>query len=235
MDSLAILGFGESGWGWQFVAGLAVTLQVAFLALPFGLALGLGIALTSRSKNWFPRMVASAYTTVFRGTPEILTLFAIYHGGSQLISAIGRELGLTTGFVLPGVLAGALALGLVFSAYAAEVWRGAIAAVGDGQREAAAAIGLRPRAAFGLVVLPQAFRIAVPGLGNLWLILLKDTALVSIIAVADFMRQVNLAVQSTREPFALYLFACLVYVVLTLISVHVLRRLEDRAAIVGER
>lgn len=230
-----MLGFGASGWGWQFTAGLMVTLQVAFLALPLGLTAGLAIALASRSNSSLVKVLASAYTTMFRGTPEILTLFAIYHGGSQLISAVGREIGMTTGFVLPGIVAGALALGLVFSAYAAEVWRGAITAVGKGQREAAIALGLRPRTAFGLVVLPQAFRIAVPGLGNLWLILLKDTALVSIIAVADFMRQVNLAVQSTREPFALYLFACLVYVVLTLISVHVLRRLEDRAAIVGER
>ncbi|MEO1200817.1 MAG: ABC transporter permease subunit [Pseudomonadota bacterium] len=235
MDSLAIFGFGDVGWGWQFVAGLSVTLQVALLALPLGLSVGLAIALTSQSGNRLVRGFASGYTTVFRGTPEILTLFAIYHGGSQLVSTIGRELGFTTGFVLPGVLAGALALGLVFSAYAAEVWRGAIAAVGDGQKEAALSLGLRSHTAFRLVVLPQAFRIAVPGLGNLWLILLKDTALVSIIAVADFMRQVNLAVQSTREPFALYLFACLVYVVLTLISVKALRRLEHRAAIPAGR
>jgi polar amino acid transport system permease protein len=233
VDLLTILGFGPDGWGLQFLSGLAITVQVAVFALPIGLAVGIVVALANRGTCRILRGAANLYTSVFRGTPEILTLFALYHGGSQALAALGRSLGAEAEWSMPGIVAGAIALGLVFSAYAAEVWRGALAGVAPGQTEAAMALGLSRTATLILVVLPQAFRIALPGLGNLWLVLLKDTALVSVIAVPDLMRHINLAVQATRQPFGLYLFACAVYVALTLVSVQVLRRLSADPSDVG--
>lgn len=225
-----IFGFGTTGWGWQFVWGLAVTLMVALIALPIGLPLGFACALAMRSKRYVPSILARTLANAFQAIPEILTIFAIYHGGTQLLGLISRSLGLQIGLAMPAVLAGALALGLVFAAYSSEVWRGALEGVGRGQREAGLALGLHPTPVLLLVVLPQAYKLALPGLLNLWSVLLKDTALVSVIAVTDLMRQVNLAVTATDQPFSLYIFACLVYVLLTSASSYVAEVLDGSAS-----
>ena len=111
-----------------------------------------------------------------------------------------------------------VALGLVFSAYASEVFLGALRAIGRGQYEAAHALGLRPLPTLRLVILPQLVRLALPGIANLWLVLLKDTSLVSVIALSDLLRETQVAVGATKQPFFFFLVACLVYLGMSIIS-----------------
>jgi polar amino acid transport system permease protein len=125
--------------------------------------------------------------------------------------------------------AGVVALAMVFAAFAAEVLRGAFQAVPEGQIMAGLAIGMTKRQIFWRIKLPLLWRYALPGMGNLWLNLLKDTALVSVIALDDLMRATKVAVGVTKQPFTFYLTACLIYWALCIVSELVLAQLERRA------
>lgn len=217
MELLQLLSFDDAGWGDELLAGLLVTVQLALATLPFGLALGFLIALAGRSGYAPLRWSAAIYSTVFRGLPELLTLFIIYYGGQILLQSV---IGLFADVYVEvsGFLAGMIALGFVFSAFAAEVFGAALSGVPKGQGEAAEALGLSRFKALRLIVLPQVVRLALPGLGNLWLVLLKETALVSIIAMDDLLRKTNIAVGISKQPIFFYLVAAGIYLTLALIS-----------------
>lgn len=122
-----------------------------------------------------------------------------------------------------------MALGLCFGAYATEVFRGALLAIPRGHREAGLALGLsRPRILFRLV-LPQMWRIAIPGLGNLFMILMKDTALVSVVGLEEVMRTAQVAVTSSKQPFTFFMVAACIYLTLTVLSMLALHAFEKRA------
>ena len=218
MDELfSLLAFGADGWGDELAAGVWLTVRLALTTLPFGLALGFLIALAKNSDEPALQTAADIYTTVFRGVPELLTLFIVYYGGQILLQQV---VGLFTDTYVEvsGFIAGVVALGLVFSAFASEVFLSAFRGIQAGQYEGAYALGLSRFQTMRLVILPQLIRLALPGLSNLWLILLKETALVSVIALEDLLRKTNIAVGSTKEPFFFYLIACLIYIGLALIS-----------------
>lgn len=226
---LSLISFGPNGWGRPFLEGALVTISLALATLPFGLALGLAIALMQRSKNRFVRGCATVYTTVFRGVPELLTLYIIYFGLSLGVQALLKKLGLTGQFDMPPFLAGMIALGLVLAAFSSEVWVGALNAIPRGQHEAAAALGLHRGQAFRLVVFPQLMRVALPGLGNNWMVLLKETSLVSVITLPDIMFYATRANVVTKEPFLMFGFACLIYLAFSMISALSFGYLEARA------
>jgi polar amino acid transport system permease protein len=211
-DALALLSFGPDGWGDELAAGAWLTLRLALATLPFGLVLGLAVALMRDSGRSVLRIPSNVFTTVFRGLPELLTLLLVYFGGQMLLARIFGEMEVSA------FIAGLVALGLVFAAYASEVFLGALRAVGRGQYEAGQALGLRPPAVFRLIILPQLIRLALPGLANLWLVLLKETSLVSVIALNDLLRQTSVAVRATKEPFLFYLVACLIYLAMSAVS-----------------
>lgn len=217
MHLLELLSFGPNGWGNQLLAGTWLTIRLALATLPFGLALGLLMALAKRSKNRWWRAFGNAYTTIFRGLPELLTIFIVYFGG-QIVLQKFVSLFSDTPVEINGFVAGMVALGVVFSAYASEVFLGAFNNITRGQYEAAYALGLRPWATLRLVIVPQLVRLALPGLANLWLILLKDTALVSVIALEDLLRKTQIAVRVTKEPFLFFGVACLIYLALSMVS-----------------
>ena len=139
---MELVGFGAGGWGWSFLSGLVVTVEVAILALPLGLFFGLLIALGRRSKSRLLRIASIGYANAFQAIPELLTIFAIYHGCSQLIQLLMSGLEIQTSWTVPGVAAGSFALSLVFAAYSSEIWLGALAGIGRGQYEAAMSLGL---------------------------------------------------------------------------------------------
>lgn len=228
-DLLALLAFGPTGWGDELLAGVWLTVRLALTTLPLGLAIGLGIALLKNSEARAARILGDLYTTIFRGLPELLTIFIVYFGGQILINKIAGLVSPGATFQVNGFVAGVVALALVLGAFSSEVFLGAIRGVPAGQSEAAKALGLRPAQAFRLVVLPQLWRLALPGLSNNWLVLLKDTSLVSAIALTDLMRQTNVAVGNTKEPFFFYLVACLIYLALSGVSTLIAQRLEARA------
>lgn len=221
-DKFALLGFGPGGWGLALLQGAATTISVALATLPFGLALGLVVALWKRSDKVALRALATVYTTVFRGVPELLTLYIIYFGIQVLLQK------LWSGFSIPPFGAGMVALGLVLAAFSSEVWVGALNSIQKGQREAAAALGLSKAQAFRLVVFPQLIRVALPGLGNNWMVLLKETSLVSVITLQDIMFITTRANVVTKEPFLFFGTAILLYFLFSLISAWGIGKLEER-------
>jgi len=225
---LNLLSFGPDGWGDELLSGANVTLSIALATLPFGLALGLLVALAKRSSNRFLRAFGTLYTTIFRGVPELLTLYIIYFGVQILVQKLWSALGFAGQIDISPFVAGVFALGIVLAAFSAEVWVGALNSVQKGQREAAAALGLSTFQAFRLVVFPQLFRVALPGLGNNWMVLLKETSLVSVITLQDTMFIATRANVVTKEPFLFFGIAMLIYLVFSVISATALSRVEQR-------
>jgi His/Glu/Gln/Arg/opine family amino acid ABC transporter permease subunit len=213
-----------SGYLPILLTGLILTLKVAIVALILGMILGLIGASAEASKvNWL-RYLFIGYHSVIRGLPELLILFFIYFGGSEILNKIFRYSAGVSSFV-----AGVIGLAMIFGAYASQTFRGAFLAIPKGQTEAAKALGLDRWQRFRLILLPQAWRHALPGLSNLWLVLLKDTALVSLIGLADLMMQAQAAAVSTAKPFTFYFAAAVIYLILTSISEVILRFFSLRA------
>jgi len=225
-----LFAYGDAGWGDELVRGLGVTVALALVALPVGLLMGFLAAGAALSPYRPLRVLGTGYTTVMRGMPELLTLFVVYNGIGILINAMLQALNPeSSGMEFSPFLAGVIALGLVFGAFAGEVLRGAFQSLAKGQVEAGMAIGMRPGQIFWRIKLPQVWRFALPGLGNLWINLLKDTALVSVIALDDLMRMTKIAVGVTKQPFLFYLVACCIYWGMCVLSEIALSRMEARA------
>jgi polar amino acid transport system permease protein len=214
---LELISFGADGWGDEIAAGAWLTVRLALATLPVGLALGFLVALARDSDQRWLKRLGDIFSTVFRGLPELLTLFIVYYGGQILLQKMVGLL-FDTYVEVSAFVAGLVALGLVFAAYASDVFLGAFRGIGKGQYEGAQALGLRPLATMRLVILPQLLRLALPGLANLWLVLLKDTSLVSVIALNDLLRETSVAVGATKEPFFFYAVACLIYLFLSIVS-----------------
>lgn len=229
-ELLALFQFNDQGWGDELATGLLVTVLLALCTLPLGLLIGLLIAGAKLSSFRPLRFFGSTYTTALRGVPELLTLFLIYNGLQLLINRLALLFDPEAQVELSPFAAGTIALAMVFGSYAAEVFRGAFLSVDRGQIEAGQAAGMPRFLVFHRILLPQAWRIALPGLGNLWLIMLKDTALVSVIALDELLRKTNIAVSVTKQPFVFYLVACLLYLALTLLSGRIYQRLEAGAS-----
>lgn len=224
-DWLSLLSFGPDGWGDQIAHGALVTVGLAVATLPFGLVLGFLAALAKNSTEPTLRTAASIYTTVFRGLPELLTLFLIYFGVQILLQKI-LALFSDQRIEINSFFAGMIALGVVFSAYASEVFLSAFRGIPKGQYEGSEALGLSRLQTMRLVIVPQLIRLALPGLSNLWLVLLKDTALVSVIGIEDILRQAGVAARVTKEAFLFFGVACLLYLVFSIISSIGIARIE---------
>lgn len=206
---------GYSDLLWQ---GTILTIKLGVTSLIFGLIFGLVGATAKLSSIWILRAIANVYTTVVRGIPELLVVFAIYFGGDILVSFIAKEFfghrgRIDIGSFWPGVAA----LSFMFGAYATEVFRMAIQEIPKGQWESAQSLGMTPFQTFFRIILPQMWVVALPGLGNLFLVLLKDTALVSLIGLKDVIYYSSRAAQSTQEPFTFFLVAAMIYLCLTVV------------------
>ncbi|WP_193177477.1 ABC transporter permease [Oricola nitratireducens] len=223
---LTLLSFGDQGWSDEIAWGVLITVSLALATLPLGLFIGFMIALGKQSKEWTVRTAADIYTTIFRGLPELLTLFIVYYGLQIGIQLVLKLIGFDGAIEINSFAAGAVSLALVFSSYASEVFLSAFRAIPKGQYEGGYALGLRHGTVMRMIILPQLIRIALPGLGNLWMILLKDTALVSAIGLTDILRQTGIAARVTKEAFLFFGIAFLLYLVLALISSIALNRIE---------
>ena len=230
MELLTTLGFGQGGWGGLLLLGALMTLAVTLVALAIGAVSGSVVAWAKLSRGVLPRFLGDAYTTVFRGVPELLIIYLIYFGGSRGVSAIGAMFG-AQGFIgLPAFLAGAIGVGLISASYQAEVFRGSFLAVAAGEIEAARAIGMPQFLRFRRIIVPQVLRFALPGLGNVWQLSLKDSALVSVTGLAELMRQSQVAAGSTHLYFTFYIAGGCLYLVLTTLSDRVFGAAEKRVA-----
>lgn len=220
-----LLAFSPPGWGGALLRGALVTLEIALASYAVGLALGmLGAAAKlsgSRALFW----IGEAYTTFIRAVPELLLIILLYYAGSSAISALLARLGVAV--EISGFAAAVGVLGLVQGAYQTEVLRGAIIAIPRGQVEAARAYGMTAAMRLRRIVIPLMLPLALPGLANLWLILLKDTALISVVGISELLYTAKQAAGSTRHYFLFYMAVGAIYLVMTLGS-NVLFRLMER-------
>ncbi len=215
-------------WGPSLLSGVLVTITLALVTLPVGLLIGYFVAIAKLSSEPSLRLAGNVYTTIFRGLPELVTLFLVYFGGQIAIQSIVHLFNAEATVEVNAFVAGMIALGVVNSSYSSEVFLSAFRAIPRGQYEGGYAVGLSKGQTMRLVVLPQLIRIALPGLSNLWLILLKDTALISIIGLADIQRQAGIASRVTKEPFLFFGVACLIYLVLAVISSFAINGIERK-------
>jgi len=209
------------------LGGLWVTLSVAAVSLATACVFGLLGAVAKLSGSRMARFVAETYTTLIRGLPELVLMLFIFYGGQILLNQIAEAQG--WGYIdVPPFAAGVLTIGFIFGAYLTETFRGAILAIPRGQIEAAQAYGLSKSKVLTRIVLPQMVRHAIPGFSNNWLVMVKATALVSIIGLDDMVHRANLAASATREPFTFFVVIALIYLVITTVSIFLLSRLERR-------
>ncbi|WP_321341649.1 ABC transporter permease [Breoghania sp.] len=223
---LTLLSFGSEGWGDQIFQGVLLTIALALATLPLGLLQGFLLALAKHSGDPNLNRAADIYTTIFRGLPELMTLFLVYYGVQIGLQALVGLFVKDFYIEINSFVSGMVALGVVFSSYASEVFLSAFKGIPQGQYEGGHALGLSNYQTMRLVIFPQLIRLALPGLSNLWLVLLKDTALVSVIGLSDLLRMSNVAARVSKEPFLFYGVACAIYLVLSLISSVGLTRIE---------
>ncbi|VEJ45068.1 ABC transporter permease [Bartonella vinsonii] len=226
IENLALLSFSNGGWGAVILSSAGITLSLALCCGLLGLPLGLLGAVMIRSNIKTARAIASLFSSVFRGLPELLTLFLVYYGLQNIIQIVLDYFNIEIMFSINAFVAGVVALSMVLAAFSCEVWLGAFNVFDKGQYEAAKALGLSKSTTFFRIVFPQLFRNALPGLSNNWLTLLKDTSLVSTISLVDIMRQTNLAVAATDKPMLFYLVACLLYLLFSAFFSAILHTLE---------
>ncbi|SFN60312.1 arginine ABC transporter permease ArtQ [Xenorhabdus japonica] len=224
----------------SLISAAGITGGLALSSLVIGLILAMLFA-AWESIRWKPiAFLGSCWVTLIRGLPEILVVLFIYFGSSQLLIMLseGFDINLIAwhfriqmeidNFDVSPFLCGVIALSLLYSAYASQTLRGALKAVPIVQWEAGQALGLSQSRVFFRLIMPQMWRHALPGLGNQWLVLLKDTALVSLISVNDLMLQTKSIATRTQEPFTWYMIVAAIYLIITLISQFILKQLEIR-------
>ena len=215
---IELLAFGAEGWGDEILRGAAMTVVVAVLAYLFGLVLGTLAAGAKLSGNFLLYGLADVYTTVIRGVPELLVIYLFFFGSGGAVMWVARQFGYTGYIELDSFTIGVLAVGVISGAYSTEVIRGAIQAIPRGQIEAGHAVGMTGMTVFRRIMVPQLLQIALPGLGNVWQLTLKDTALISVTALAELMRMAHVAAGSTRQPFIFFLTAACLYLLMTTVS-----------------
>lgn len=199
-----------------------LTLGLALSSLIVGLFIAfLFVILESAKWQWISQP-SSILIALTRGLPEILVVFLIYFGLPEILEKITGEF-----FEIDAFSCGTIALGLIFAAYASQTLRGAIQAIPKGQWEGAEALGLSRSYTFVHIILPQVWRHALPGLSNQWLVLLKDTALISLVGMTDLTHQAQLIIATTHKPFTWFAVIGLIYLIITLISQCFINHLEN--------
>ncbi|EYR83910.1 ABC transporter permease subunit [Shinella sp. 838] len=200
----------------HLLEGLLVTLEVAFGSFAIGLVIAVAAVFGAEFGNAPVRWCVSTYVTVIRGLPELLVIFLVFYGGTVLLSRIFGAY-----VEVDALSAGICALSFVSGAYLTEILRGALHTIPPGQAEAAKSLGLGAGATFRHVILPQMFAYALPGLGNQWLIILKESALVSIVGLEELMRKGVVAAGATQSPMTFYLIVAGLYVAITSVSMAI--------------
>ncbi len=226
-----------TGWWDDFFWGSVVVVELFVVALIMTVIFGLIGAAAKLSKSRAAKSIASGYTIVFRGTPEILVLLLFYFGSAVTLTAIAQVFDPEIKFVdIPPFWAGAFAIALIVGSYATETFRGAFLGVDPGNIEAARALGLSNLQTFIYVRVPAMWRLALPPFGNHMLSLIKDTALISIIGMQETFFVAKQAIGTTGKPFTMYILVGAIYLgfstIITL-SVMALEKYANRHLEVG--
>jgi arginine/ornithine transport system permease protein len=217
-----------SGYYISILQGSLISVAVALTSLALAVVLGLLTAAARLSKHRPSVLIATCYATVMRGIPELVLMLLVFYGGTMGLNHILQMMGSTASVDINPFMAGVLTLGMVYGAYMSETFRGAILAIPAGQAEAAQAFGMGRQQIFMRIILPQMVRYALPGFSNNWLVLIKATALVSLIGLHDMTYLAKQASAATRQPFIFLLFTGLLFLLFTSLSLWGLRKLNHR-------
>lgn len=210
------------------LSGTALTIVVAVLSLSVSLAIGLLGALFSLTGSRFSRNIVTAYTTLIRGVPDLVLMLLFYFGGQTLLNQLGATTGLWDYVEVSAFGAGTITIAIIFGAYMIETFRGAALAIPKGQIEAGMAFGLSRWRLFTRIIWPQLLGYALPGIGNNWQILMKTTALVSVIGLQDMVFNSFQAGRTTRHMFVFMGVAMILYLIITMISGVIFHILTQR-------
>ncbi len=220
------------GYGPSIFKGSILTIEVALLSLVIAVLLGLVTASGKLSQNKVAQGVATTYTTLIRGVPDLVLMLLIFFGAQIMMNNVSDWLYATYEidyFInINEFVAGVITIGFIFGAYMGETFRGAFQSVDKGQIEAGKAYGMTAWQRFHRILFPQMMRHALPGLGNNWLVLLKTTALVSILGLQDMVWHASAAAKATHEPFTFLLPVAVGYLLMTIVSEWVLKLLKKR-------
>jgi arginine/ornithine transport system permease protein len=217
-----------NGYYLGILQGSLISASVALISLAIAIVLGL-VAAAARLSHHRPSVyLATAYTTLMRGIPELVLMLLVFYGGTMGINHLLKWMGMTVSVDINPFAAGTLTLGVIYGAYMSETFRGAIMAIPAGQAEAAQAFGMGRRQLFFRIILPHMVRYALPGFSNNWLVLIKATALVSLIGLQDMTYMAKQASAATRQPFVFLIFTALLFLLFTSLSLWGLRKLNDR-------
>ena len=222
--------FNLQGYGPPILAGTLTTLELSILTLVLSFVLGLIGASAKLSKNRIAQGIATVYTTIIRGVPDLVLMLLIFYSLQIWLNDLTDALNLQQ-FNLDPFTSGVITLGFIYGAYFTETFRGALLAVPRGQMEAARSFGMRPLLAFRRILFPQMMRYALPALANNWQVILKATALVSLIGLSDIIKATQDAGKGTFRTFYFSLIAGVLYLVLTTATNGILVLLERRYAI----
>ncbi|NLA59104.1 MAG: amino acid ABC transporter permease [Firmicutes bacterium] len=201
--------------------GARLTVGLSFIAVVIGFAIGSFVGVGRVGGNGLIRTITGIYVDFIRGTPLLVQLFLVYFG---LPSLIGRP--------VPPLTAAIVAMGINSGAYVAEIVRAGIQSIDKGQMEAAQSLGLTYSQAMRYIIFPQAFRRIIPPLGNEFIALLKDSSLVSVIALEDLLRKGQVVITRTFRPFEVYMVVALIYLVMTLAISRLVAWSEKRLKVV---
>ena len=226
---LELLLLGDKGWGDEMLRAASVTLLLSLTAMSIGLFISIFGTLSKLSDKFYVRVIADVYTTIVRGIPELLVIYLLFFGGSNAVMGMAKLFGYHGYIELNAFLIGSVAVGAISGAYSTEVMRGAFLAVPRGQIDAAKSVGMNKFVLFRRILIPQVLRYALPGLGNVWQLTLKDTSLVMVTGLVEIMRQAHVASGSTYSPFTFYVTAALLYLMLTTASNRIFYSAENWA------
>ncbi|TDO04623.1 MULTISPECIES: ABC transporter permease [Halomonas] len=220
------------GYGPRLFEGAMVTIELGILSLILSVVLGLLTASAKMSRSWILHHIGTLYTTLIRGVPDLVLMMLLFFGGQIGINMITDQLyehfGWDIFINVNEFVAGVVTIGLIFGAYMGETFRGAFLAVDSGQIEAGRAYGMSHWLVFRRIRFPQMMRHAIPGLSNNWMVLLKTTALVSVIGLSDMVRVAAEASKATREPFTFMLIVAAIYLLIATLSEWGFARLQKR-------
>ncbi len=211
--------------------GMLVTIAVAICSLALAVLLGLVGAWGKLAKSLPAKKTADAYTTLVRGIPDLVLMLLLFYGGQQLLNDLGDATGWWGYLEIDQFTAGVFTIGFIYGAYMTETFRGAFLSIPNGQIEAGIASGMSPGLRFRRIVWPQLVRYALPSFGNNWLVLLKGTALVSVLGLHELVWEAFTAGRSTRQLFTFFFVVLMLYLVLTAISDAGLRYLERKYSV----
>lgn len=214
-------------WGYvrQMLDGTVITVQLFLSGFVLAFVLGTVIGIVTLSKNVVIQAIWRTYASIMMGVPSLLVIFILYYGGSAILTGL---FGLSRSIDVTPFGAGLAALTIVYAAYVAELIHGAVKNLPRGQFEACAALSIRPISAWRHVILPQVMRLALPGLVNIWLIVLKDTPLVSLAGLNDLVATSKIAAGATNEPFIFFIVASLFFIVVSALTMPLSNWLEER-------